>query len=587
VDGPGGAPYLAAHRYNDYTGRGWQSDVNTIHPDNDGAETFIAPQIELDPGELVPASSRFSAERDKTEYTMELQRPRGSLLFAPEMFVSSDLGTNLVVSWDDVEETVDVQQIAVDDVPSELATLVTMLQEADFTPPPPPEPTPDPDATPLPEGEEPAATPTPEVDQLPLPESAAITAERLHLSERNIIVSYTIDPSTFRVSTMTYAGTFPVYSDVEAVHARDGLDSDSAYTVETLVTDVTNEQLRQAGQRYPSSVTSRYLSLPDTVTQRTRDLARAISSGAANPYDAAKEIETYLRTNITYSENIPFPPPEVDVVDHVLFTDQRGYCEYYSSAFIVMMRSLGIPSRMAVGFFPTDEEEDGGYLYRELNAHAWPEVYFEGYGWIGFEPTAARSEVSRAPVEAGGDGPARPGDARFPGEGRLSDSTFEDQMFLEENMGMPAGSGGVAATGDEISTGQIITRAVIGGLMLLTIIVLFLWLRGMRGLSPTNQFYAKLSRGAGWGGVSRDPSMTPNEYANSVGEVVPGSRGPAVFLTDLYVQETYGQRKLAQSELMRARQAWLRLRGVLFKHFFVRLRPWGRHATAAREESDW
>ncbi|CAN5129223.1 hypothetical protein BH23CHL1_BH23CHL1_09050 [soil metagenome] len=587
VDGPGGAPYLAAHRYNDYTGRGWRSDVNAIHPDNDGTDTFIAPQIELDPGELVPVAARFSAERAKTEFTMELQRTRGSLMFAPEIFVSSDTGTNLVVSWDDVEETVDIPQATVDDVPSELATLVTMLQEADFTPPPPPEPTPDPNATPVAEGEEPVATPTPEVNRLPLPESPGITAERLRLNERNIIVSYAIDPSTFRVSTMTYAGTFPIYSDVEAVHARDGLENGSTYTVETLVTDVTNEQLRQAAQAYPSSVTSRYLALPDTVTQRTRDLARDITSDAANPYDAAKVIESYLRTNITYSENIPFPPPEVDVVDHVLFTDQRGYCEYYSSAFIVMMRSLGIPARMTVGFFPTSEEDDGGYLYRELNAHAWPEVYFDGYGWIGFEPTAARAEVSRAPVETGGGGPARPDDARAPGEGRLSDAAFDDMMFMEDNQTLPVGSGGVAGSGEQISAAQIISRSVIGALMLLTIVVLFLWLRGMRGLSPANQFYAKLSRGAGWGGVSRDPSMTPYEYANSVGEAVPGSRAPAVFLSDLFVQETYGRRKLAQSELLRARQAWLRLRGVLFKHFFARLRPWGRRSTAGRDENDW
>ncbi len=591
VDGPGGAPYLVAHRYNDYTGRGWESDVNKIHPDSDGSATFIAPQIELNPGESVPVSGRFSEERDRTEYTMELQRTRGGLMFAPELFVGSDLRTNLVLSWNQVEETVEVHQITPDDVPTELATIVSMLQEVDFTPPPPPEPTPDPNATTTPEGEAtevtPTPSPTPEVAQYALPEPREIQAERARLSERQIVVSYAIDPSTYRVSTMTYSGAFPAYDDVEAVYARDGLEKGSSYDVETLTTNVTNEQLRLAGQRYPASVTSRYLHLPDTVTQRTRDLAREITSNTTNAYDAAKGIETYLRTTIAYSENIPFPPPEVDVVDHVLFTDQRGYCEYYASAFIVMMRSIGIPARMAVGFFPTDEEEDGGYLYRELNAHAWPEVYFEGYGWIGFEPTAARAEVSRVPVESQGGTPGRRGEALPPGEGRLSDASFEDLQFLEQNEGLPTGTGAFGDADQGISTRQIVSRAVIGGLMLLTVVVLFLWLRGMRGLTPTHQFYAKLSRGAGWGGVRRHPSMTPHEYAGTVSKAVPGSRGPALFLTDLYVQETYGRRKLAQSEILRARQAWLRLRGVLFKHFFVRLRPWGRRSPAGSDENDW
>lgn len=587
VTGPGGAPYLAAHRYNDYTGRGWQSDVNSTYPGNDGSATFVAPQIELKPGESVPVSPRFSEERDRAKYEVELQRPRGSIMFAPEMFVSADVGTNLVVSWEQVDETIDIQQTDPASMPSELRSLLQMLQEADFTPPPPPEPTPDPNVTPVPEIDQAEVTPTPEPVLLPAPESQEITAERLRLQERDIVVSYAIDPATFKASSMTYTGIFSVYSDVEVVHSREGVEKGSTYTVETLVTDATNDLLRQADQRYPQFITARYLQLPDTVTQRTRDLAREVTADATNPYDAAKLIETYLRTNIAYSESIPFPPPEVDVVDYVLFTDQRGYCEYYASAFIVMMRSLGIPARMTVGFYPTDEKDGSAYQYRELNAHAWPEVYFDGYGWIGFEPTAARAEVSRAPLDPAAGGPSRRGDdPLLRGEGRLGDAPLDDLLLLEENQ-LPNGTGVAFDTQDEISTQQLIVRILVGALMVLTVVVVFLWLRGMRGLSPTNQFYAKLSRGAGWGGVRRNPAMTPHEYAQSVGEVVPGSRTPAVFLTDLYVQETYGRRKLAQTDILRARQAWLRLRGTLLKHFFTRLRPWNRPSKTTSDDGDW
>ena len=109
------------------------------------------------------------------------------------------------------------------------------------------------------------------------------------------------------------------------------------------------------------------------------------------------------------------------------------------------------------------------------------------------------------------------------------------------------------------------------------------WLRGMRGLSPAAQLYAKTTRGAGWGGVPYEPHMTPHEYTQAVAKAVPGSRGPATYLADVYVRETYGNRPPAQMDLQRARQAWQRLRGVLVKHFFLRLRPW---RTADASESD-
>jgi transglutaminase-like putative cysteine protease len=587
LDGPGGAPYLTAHRYNEYTGRGWQSNIHQTHPDNDGSFSYVAPQVELRPDESVPLPSQFAAERNRATYTLEVQRTRGNLMFAPEVFSSSDLGTNLLLSWNTVDQTVNVQDVDTAALPSELATLVEMLKDLDLSPPLPPEPTPNPDAAPTPEGAEPEPTSTPDQTRQMLPVPPEVRAEQARLAERDILVSFVMDQSTFRVSTMTFSGTFPMYSDVEAVYARDGLETGASYSVTSLNTRVTNDQLRQAGNQYPDHVVARYIQLPDTVTERTRNLAFDLTASATSDYDAAKMIESFLRSEIAYTENIPFPPPDVDVVDHVLFEDPRGYCEYYASAFIVMARSIGLPARMAVGFYPSDERDGSEYLYRELNAHAWPEVYFEGYGWIGFEPTAGRAEVSRSPVTGGGGSPTDRDEELFPGagEGRLDDGFFDD-MLMEENM-LPDGVGGTRGPIDEISAGQILSRLIIGGFMFVLLAVMFLWMRGMRGLSPTHQFFAKFTRGAGWGGVKRQPWMTPHEYARSVGDVVPGSRAPATYLTDLYVQETYGNRPPAQAELMRARQAWLRLRGVLFKHLVMRLRPWGGKQSSTQDMDDW
>src|SRR5690606_24844339 len=130
-------------------------------------------------------SARFTGERDRVSYELELQRTRGSLMFSPETFVSADVGSNLVLSWDVVEQTVDIPTVEVDSLPSELRPLVEMLKELDLMPPAPPEPTPDPNATPVPEGEEAEPTPTPE-PVLPLPEPPSVVAERSRLSERQI-----------------------------------------------------------------------------------------------------------------------------------------------------------------------------------------------------------------------------------------------------------------------------------------------------------------------------------------------------------------------------------------------------------------
>src|SRR5205085_10400096 len=75
------------------------------------------------------------------------------------------------------------------------------------------------------------------------------------------------------------------------------------------------------------------------------------------------------------------------------------YCEYYATAMIVMLRSLGIPSRMAAGYAPgTYDANTGSYVVRESSAHTWPEVYFPGYGWIEFEPTPSQQASSHGPV---------------------------------------------------------------------------------------------------------------------------------------------------------------------------------------------
>ncbi len=579
VSGTSNSPYLAAHRYSIYTGRGWESEFAVSKDDEEPTE--VPPQIELQPGEAVAIDPAIIDGRQARTYTIQLQRPRGSLIFAPETFSNADVGVNLVLPWRTVTDaTIDMTVDDESDVPAELIALVRLLRDADFTREQPEiESTEESDATgtftptEVPAVETPEVTPTP---QPPAEEPLDVTRVKQGLIERGIVTDYELtfdeEERLWQVTTLTYSGEFPIYDDVEAIYAREGLAGGQSYSVVSLESEALKDDLRIAGFEYPQHVVDRYLQLPETVTQRTRQLAIDVTAGAETPYDAAKSIESWLRGNVQYREDIEFPPEDADVVDYVLFESRVGYCEYYASSFVVMMRSLGIPTRMVTGFFPTDRDaEAGGYLYRERNAHAWPEVYFPGEGWVQFEPTANREEISREPVVSEGVGVAPEDPAIGSGELGLLPDDFELQ---ERGGGAVTGGGTVQQAADPVTRTEWAIRGVTLALMALILFITFAWLRGMRGLTPAAQLYSKAARGAAWGGVRYEPHMTPHEYTQAVAKVVPGSRGPATFLADVYVRETYGNRPPAQMDLQRARQAWQRLRGVLVKHFFMRLRPW-------------
>lgn len=153
-----------------------------------------------------------------------------------------------------------------------------------------------------------------------------------------------------------------------------------------------------------------YLQLPDDLPQRVIDLANEITIDETNQYDQVKALESYLETTYPYSNHPDLSKGvSADFVDRFLFEIQEGYCDYYSTAMVVMARSLGIPARWVKGYssgvLPShdqfirlhqdeqyiDPNAGGEYSIRNADAHSWVEVYFDGWGWIPFEPTAGFS----------------------------------------------------------------------------------------------------------------------------------------------------------------------------------------------------
>ncbi|MDR2649092.1 MAG: transglutaminase-like domain-containing protein [Clostridiales bacterium] len=142
---------------------------------------------------------------------------------------------------------------------------------------------------------------------------------------------------------------------------------------------------------YADYVYDTFLSLPEDLPQRVRDLAGELTASADNDYDRAKAIESYL-VGFPYTLTPGTPPQGRDFVDYFLFDGQEGYCTYYASAMAVLCRCAGLPARYVEGYImPSVPSDDGYYNITNLQAHAWSEVYFEGFGWVPFEATAPYS----------------------------------------------------------------------------------------------------------------------------------------------------------------------------------------------------
>jgi transglutaminase-like putative cysteine protease len=197
----------------------------------------------------------------------------------------------------------------------------------------------------------------------------------------------------FFVARRSPGDTFGIYIDSALLSGED--DPFQNYWVDAVLPTASERELRDAGWEYPQWVLERYLALPETIPDRVIALARDLTATAPTPYDQALAIESYLRT-FPYTLDVPFPSAGQDVADYFLFELQRGYCDYYATSMVVLSRAAGLPARLAIGYASGAYDPDNGrYIVTGADAHAWPEIYFPGYGWIEFEPTAGLPPLER------------------------------------------------------------------------------------------------------------------------------------------------------------------------------------------------
>lgn len=370
-----------------------------------------------------------------------------------------------------------------------------------------------------------------------------------------------------------------------------------SYTVVSEISVASADELRSAGTTYPDWV-SNPNAYAGGISQRVALLAQQIvaDAGATTPYDRAKAIETWLRDEIRYNETIPPPPAGVDSVEWFLFEIREGYCTYYSTAMIAMLRTLGIPARMAAGFSEgTYNPSIDRYVVIEKDAHTWVEVYFPGYGWVEFEPTSAQQPITRAgdtesqstlAIPTGEPSPT-PSPTPLPSPTPQATPTQQEGTPQQGNSAPPTLTPSPTPTttpvivptvappvtpppapqGDFLSfllPALTVALILIGSIILLILLLLFTYWwwewRGMGGLSPVSRAYARLMRYISLIGVRSYEQETPEERRQKIIQQLPKAEKPVSAITHAYTAERYGPAReddaRTDNTAQRADQAW-------------------------------
>ncbi len=355
-------------------------------------------------------------------------------------------------------------------------------------------------------------------------------------------------------------------ADVASLEPARRLRDGDTYSSTGSVVTASIQQLQAAGDDYPAWVTDRYLGLPSSLPDRVGDKAAEVTRNADTPFDQAAAIERYLRT-FPNDFKVPSTPSGRDTVDYFLFDLQRGYFDYHASAMAVMLRTQGVPARVASGYVvdPLQRQGDSnGYALTEKQAFAWPEVYFPGVGWVEFSPTPSQPLILRpgtapnAPpaTDTGGDPNIRPDEP---------DLGISPRPSTEP--AAPVGSGDGASAWP-----AIITLAAIGGVGLaLAGGGRLAWEFGMGGLSRPAQMWEKTQRLARLGKAGARPQETPREFAARLSAAVPGTGG-ARSIASAYERVQFGQKSVDEDEAERLETAWVAVRNALLRRI-LRLRP--------------
>jgi transglutaminase-like putative cysteine protease len=296
-----------------------------------------------------------------------------------------------------------------------------------------------------------------------------------------------------------------------------------------------------------------YLELPDGYPDAARAAAAEATAGARTPYEAALLLQQWFRTEFRYSLDVQSGHGS-NAIESFL-RSRAGYCEQFAGTYASMMRSLGIPARVAVGFTQGTEQLPDSYIVRGKNAHAWPEVWFDGIGWVLFEPTPGRgapgiADYTGVAPEQDESAVPPPEPGAEPAESpSVVPTTVVDPGFLDPDLGenfLDPGTGGGFAEDPAAGSGgrDVPVLAILAVLVLAAIApAVSRWFaRRRRAGAPASQltrYWRRAVRSLEDVGVTYDPSDTPLEAARHAAQQFPISGRPIRGLAEAVTAATY------------------------------------------------
>jgi transglutaminase-like putative cysteine protease len=361
---------------------------------------------------------------------------------------------------------------------------------------------------------------------------------------------------------------------ITAVRSRYIMRQGDQYQVVSSIPQADIQSLRLAPAVYPGWVMANYLQVPPEITPETLELAERLTVAYGNAYDKATAVQDYLRQSIRYNDQINAPPRDVEPIHYTLFVSREAYCTYYASAMAVMLRSQGIPARIVNGYVQGDyDPESRSYRVRASNAHTWVEVYFPGYGWIQFEPTASlpvlvRAETAAALLEEETAAPPTP-QPTLNEDLPLLDTEVDD-LLPDVERGAEGDNAAVAPLIEETESwwqrlpvlpavGAILTLAAAFGLMRLANEM------NRRVEADVSRSYSRLETWAHWLGIRFQSANTPYERAEILETAVPEGKSAIHNLTQQFVLLRFSPRRDAANGFDSLAE-WRALRPLLMRH---------------------
>ena len=372
-----------------------------------------------------------------------------------------------------------------------------------------------------------------------------------------------------------------------SLEMRGGVVPNLEYEVTSFVPDITYKELRAARVGTADPI---YQQTPG-VSPEVAELLERWTGDERTPADKLLAIQSRLRQFFTYSTEVD-PLASSDYLARFLLETRTGYCQQFAAAFALLARQLGFPARVSVGFLPgeTTVSAPGRFIVRGTHAHSWPEVFFEGYGWVPFEPTPR--DLAAPPVYTS------PPVARFQANNPFSDipggRNGRNPQFLDGNQNVPTGGREVrrgaeppngAGLAQRYAWQETFANLVTGLLIVLFVTMLSIpLLKAMRtslayrSASGSNDAvgaaFRHFEREATDLAFARNPSESASAFARRMAAQYRVPKQSVTRLAGLYERAEYGPTALSENLAGEARRLAVALRNQLWSSatWWARLR---------------